>query len=72
MREIVKHDSLVKVTLVEIDEVVVNVSKKYLPKMALGFDHPKVELVIGDGFDYLKNNPGAYDVIITDSSDPGM
>jgi spermidine synthase len=69
LREVVKHD-IDEVTLVEIDEVVVKVSKKYLPAMAAGFQHPKVKVVIGDGFEYLKNNTATFDVIITDSSDP--
>ncbi|KAI8899044.1 Spermidine/spermine synthase [Globomyces pollinis-pini] len=70
LREVVKHDCVEEVTLVEIDEVVVKVAKKFLPAMAAGFQHPKVKVVIGDGFEYLKNNVNTYDVIITDSSDP--
>jgi spermidine synthase len=70
LREVVKHDCVKSVTLVEIDEVVIKVSKKYLPAMAAGFQHPKVNVVVGDGFEYLKNHQGQYDVIITDSSDP--
>ena len=38
--------------------------------MASGFYDPKCNVIIGDGFQYLKDNQGAYDVIITDSSDP--
>jgi spermidine synthase len=44
LREVVKHECVESVTLVEIDEVVVKVSKKYLPAMAAGFEHPKVNL----------------------------
>jgi len=50
--------------------MVVEVSKKYLPQLAVGFNHPKVEVVIGDGFEYLKGHLDEFDVIITDSSDP--
>ena len=70
LREIVKHESVESVTLVEIDEAVIRVSKKYLPSMAVGFQHPKVNIVIGDGFEYLEQHSNSYDVIITDSSDP--
>ncbi|KAJ3072368.1 hypothetical protein HK102_006249 [Quaeritorhiza haematococci] len=70
LREVVKHESVEEVTLVEIDEVVIKVAKKFLPSMAIGFEHPKVNVHVGDGFEYLKNNQGSYDVIITDSSDP--
>ena len=54
----------------EIDEVVCKVAKKFLPAMAVGFTHPKVNVVIGDAFKYLANHKEQYDVIITDSSDP--
>ncbi|KAJ3050186.1 putrescine aminopropyltransferase [Rhizophlyctis rosea] len=70
LREVVKHSTIESVTLVEIDEMVPQVSKQYLPAMAAGFTHPKVNVHIGDGFAYLKEHTGSYDVIITDSSDP--
>ena len=54
----------------EIDDRVVEVSKKYLPFMAKGFDSPKLKLHIGDGFEFMKNHENEFDVIITDSSDP--
>lgn len=38
--------------------------------MAAGFESPKVNLLIGDGFEFMKNHKGEFDVIITDSSDP--
>lgn len=68
-----KYSSNVKVYLqfqVEIDAKVIDVSKKYLPFMAVGFDSPKLTLHVGDGFEFLKNHRQEFDVIITDSSDP--
>ena len=38
--------------------------------MAKYHNHPKLNLVIDDGFAFLKNAKEKYDVIITDSSDP--
>lgn len=72
LREIVKHDAVEEAVLCDIDEAVPRVSKTYLPKMAEGLDHPKSTVIIGDGFAFLKDpkNKGAFDVIITDSSDP--
>jgi spermidine synthase len=69
-REVVKHPLVEEVHQVEIDERVVEVSRKYLPFMASGFDSPKMKLTIGDGFEYMKNHEAEFDVIITDSSDP--
>lgn len=55
---------------VEIDAKVIEVSKKYLPFMAVGFESEKLTLHVGDGFDFMKNHSQEFDVIITDSSDP--
>jgi spermidine synthase len=38
--------------------------------MAAGFKDPKVDVFVGDGFEFLKVKKESYDVIITDSSDP--
>ncbi len=38
--------------------------------MAKGFFSPKLTLHVGDGFEFMKKNQDAFDVIITDSSDP--
>lgn len=69
-REVVKHPLVKEVHQVEIDDRVVDLSKKYLPAMACGFDSTKLKLTIGDGFEYMKNHKNEFDVIITDSSDP--
>ncbi|MGH0147042.1 UNVERIFIED_CONTAM: hypothetical protein FKN15_060862 [Acipenser sinensis] len=70
LREVVKHPLVESVVQCEIDEDVINVSKKYLPGMAKGFFSPKLTLNVGDGFEFMKQNQVAFDVIITDSSDP--
>lgn len=69
-REVAKHPLVEEVHQVEIDAKVVEVSRKYLPFMSCGFDSPKMKLTIGDGFEYMKQRSGEFDVIITDSSDP--
>lgn len=69
-REVVKHSGVKNVHQVEIDGRVVELSKKYLPNMACGFESPKLTLTIGDGFEFMKQHVGEFDVIITDSSDP--
>lgn len=39
--------------------------------MAVSYNNPKLELIIGDGYQYLNDLPDeSFDVIITDSSDP--
>jgi spermidine synthase len=70
LREIAKHQNVQEIVLCEIDGDVVDVSKKYFPKLAVGYDDPRVTIHIMDGFQFLKEHQGVYDVIITDSSDP--
>lgn len=55
---------------VEIDRSVIEVSKKYLPFMSQGFQSPKLNLHVADGFAFMEKCDQKYDVIITDSSDP--
>lgn len=70
VREAVKHPSVESVILCEIDEKVIEVSKKFLPFMAKGFESSKLTVHIGDGAEFVKNHECEFDVIITDSSDP--
>jgi spermidine synthase len=70
LREIAKHPSVEEMVICEIDKDVIDVSKKYLPTLASGYDDPRVKVHIMDGAKFMDANPGSFDVIITDSSDP--
>ena len=70
LREVVKHPSVESAILCDIDEAVIRLSKKYLPAMSIGFQHPNVSVHVGDGFQFLRDRKNEFDVIITDSSDP--
>ena len=70
LREVVKHDCVEEAILCDIDEAVISLSKQFLPEMAQGLTHPKATVHVGDGFKFLNDYKNAFDVIITDSSDP--
>ncbi|KAF3940439.1 hypothetical protein ABW19_dt0204641 [Dactylella cylindrospora] len=70
LREVVKHECVEEAVLCDIDEAVIRVSKLYLKEMSASYEHPKVKVHIGDGFKFLADYKNAFDVIITDSSDP--
>jgi len=71
LREIVRHDNIDEVILVEIDEVVVEASKEHLPSLASALDHPKLELIIDDGIKYVSGAGNeSFDIILIDSTDP--
>lgn len=70
LREVVKHESVEEAVLCDIDEAVIRLSKEYLPGLSEAYNHPKVKVHIGDGFQFLRDYKNTFDVIITDSSDP--
>lgn len=69
-REVVKYDSVRRVDMVEIDELVVKASKQYIPEVSGNLSDPRVNYVYDDGVKFAKTAVNEYDVIIVDSSDP--
>ncbi|MGE4282911.1 MAG: polyamine aminopropyltransferase [Clostridia bacterium] len=70
IREILKHPSVEKAVLVEIDRAVVEVSKKYLPEISCALDDPRVEVIVTDGIKYVQDHKNEFDLITVDSTDP--
>ncbi|MEZ0536091.1 polyamine aminopropyltransferase [Caldicellulosiruptoraceae bacterium PP1] len=70
IREILKHNSVKKAYLIEIDKYVVEASKKYFPEISVALDDPRSEVIITDGIKYVAENKNKFDVVIVDSTDP--
>lgn len=70
VREALRHPSVERVVLCEIDGEVIDVCKKYLPTIAGKLDDPRVEVVVQDGSAYIARHQNAFDVILIDSTDP--
>ncbi len=70
VREALRHPEVERVTLVEIDQMVVDCSRKFFPTIAGKLDDPRVEVRIEDGVKFVKKHKRAFDVIIVDSTDP--
>ncbi|XP_008776841.2 spermine synthase-like [Phoenix dactylifera] len=71
LREISRHSSVERIDICEIDQLVIDVCKKFFPDLSVGFEDPRVQLHIGDAVEFLRNVPeGMYDAVIVDSSDP--
>eukprot|EP01064_Diplonema_japonicum_P025861 TRINITY_DN37290_c0_g1_i1.p1 TRINITY_DN37290_c0_g1~~TRINITY_DN37290_c0_g1_i1.p1 ORF type:complete len:302 (+),score=90.47 TRINITY_DN37290_c0_g1_i1:43-906(+) len=70
MGQVLKHPSVETVTLCDVDKMVPEISKMFFPKLSCSFDDPRATVHIGDGFEFLKDKEGMYDVMIVDSSDP--
>jgi spermidine synthase len=70
-RELLKHPYVGKITLVEIDEKVIDASTKYFPDLSGSFEDKKLDLIIQDGIDFVERCPGSsFDIVIIDSNDP--
>ncbi len=69
VREVLKHDSVEKVYFIEIDEEVINVSRKFFPGVASGVDDNRVEIKCMDGAEFVKGRVGDIDAVIVDSTD---
>jgi spermidine synthase len=70
-REVLRHQSVEKLTMVEIDQRVIDFCKKHLPGLSNGaFDDPRMNLIVGDGIAYMDKGKGTFDIIIVDRSDP--
>jgi spermidine synthase len=70
IREVLKHPSVKKATLVEIDGKVIEYSKKYLPEIAGELENPRVDVKVDDGFMHIAQSENVYDVIMVDSTEP--
>jgi len=71
LRELTKHSMIDNITQVEIDEDVITMCCKYLPKHSMGaFDDNRVKIKISDGLTFVSETNQKFDVIISDSTDP--
>ncbi len=68
VRELLRHPSVEGIVLVEIDEQVIEASKKYLPTLGGALAHPKVTIKISDGFTFIQNLPNdSFDLVLVDA-----
>lgn len=70
VREVLKHDAVIRAVMVEIDEMVVHACREHLPSVSCALDDPRLELIIGDGVKYAAECSELFDVVIIDSTDP--
>ena len=70
IRELTRYPEIEHIDLVEIDPVVVEVSKQYLPQTACRFDDPRLTIHYEDGVKFVRSKKNVYDLIIVDSTDP--
>jgi len=74
VRECVKYSQISKIDLVEIDEEVIKISKKFLKEIAgEAWNDKRLEIHIDDGVKWVKKTKdNCYNVIFIDCSDPSV
>ncbi|MFC5587682.1 polyamine aminopropyltransferase [Sporosarcina soli] len=70
VRELTKYQSIEQIDMVEIDQMVVDVCREYIPQTASQLDDPRVNLFFEDGLKFVRKKENEYDLIIVDSTDP--
>ncbi len=71
LEEALKHPSVEKVTMVELDGGVVELAKEHFVELNQGaFDDRRTNLIIGDGAKFVAETDERFDVILVDSTDP--
>ncbi len=71
LRQVLRFRSLRRAVMVDLDERVVEVSRRFLPSVSQGaFDDPRAQLIIGDGLEWVRRYRRRFDVVIIDLTDP--
>ncbi len=70
IRELTRYPEIERIDMVEIDPMVVEVCRKYLPQTSYKLDDPRVSIHYADGLKFVRNCDDQYDLVIVDSTDP--
>ena len=72
LREALRHRSVRRAVMVEIDGDVISECARHMPALNGGaFKNPRAQVIVGDGIDYVRKAPSAsFDAILVDSTDP--
>lgn len=69
--ELFKHPSVKRIVMAELDPVVIDIARKYLGTIHKGsLDDPRLDIRIGDGFEYVRTATERFDMIVLDLTDP--
>ena len=68
--EVLRHGYVNQCTLVEIDQMVIDVAQKYFQNISVSFKNPKLQLKVQDGIGFVETATRKFDVALVDSTDP--
>jgi spermidine synthase len=71
LREVLRHPEVTRCTMVDIDGLVIDLSKRYLPEWSAGaFDDKRARVVVGDALAFMREDGDRYGVVISDLTEP--
>ena len=70
IKELTRYDRIESIDLVEMDPLVLDVCRKYLPGNACRLDDDRVHIYTGNGLKFIRRCENKYDLIVVDSTDP--
>jgi len=71
LREVLRCASVKRCTMVDIDGLVVELSKQHLPEWSDGaFDDPRARVVVGDALAFMRDDKDRYGTIVSDLTEP--
>jgi spermidine synthase len=70
VRELTRYAGIERIDMVEIDKMVVDACRDFLPQTACKLYDKRVNLFFEDGLKFVRTRQNEYDLIIVDSTDP--
>lgn len=71
LREALRSPDVRRATMVDIDGLVIELSKKHLPEWSAGaFDDPRANVIVGDALAYMRDDAQRYGTIVSDLTEP--
>lgn len=70
LQQVLRYPSVEETVVCELDQRVVDLSREHFASFGDPWIDPRAKLLVRDAFGFLEENPGQFDVIISDTTDP--
>ncbi|NOT04053.1 MAG: polyamine aminopropyltransferase [Anaerolineales bacterium] len=70
LQQVLRYPSVEEAVVCELDQRVVDLSREHFASFGDPWADPRARLLVRDAFGFLEENPGQFDVIISDTTDP--
>ncbi|MBK8780335.1 MAG: polyamine aminopropyltransferase [Anaerolineales bacterium] len=70
LQQVLRYPSVEEAIVCELDQRVVDLSREHFASFGDPWTDPRATLLVRDAFGFLEENPGQFDVIISDTTDP--